>query len=426
MKFGVKTRLKKIYRKYFFFPFIWQRRLDKQVEVLKKKDEIVIAFIVINIPMWKYQPLYEQLKKNKRFKLHIVISPSVKYSFEERCRDAQLMREYFKEREMPFIDWDIEHGGDPANIRQLINPDILFYTQPGKKVFTFEHSYRLFKDKLLCYTFYGFVTIDNRHFYDREFLNLAWKLYYPMEIQRKMARKYAERKDFNVVVSGYSEYDRFVTGPFHDIWKTNDANVKKVIWAPHFTISKSLIEGFAPRSNFLWMADLMLEIAEMYKDRLQIAFKPHPRLMTELYNHPDWGKSKTDDYYEKWNQLPNGQLETGDFVSLFYYSDAMIHDSDSFVIDYMYFDKPEMFITKDIKLQKQEADELSNIVYDNIYIGTSKEDIIKFINEVILSGRDYKSACRKEIMNNYLLPPNGRFASENMYYDLCESLDVKK
>ena len=422
--FGVKTYLKKLYRKYYFFPFVWQRKLDKQVEALKKKDEIIIAFIVINIPMWKYQPLYDLLKKNNRFKLYIVISPSIKYSFEERCRDAQLMREYFTSREMPFIDWDVEHEGAPVDIKQVINPDILFYTQPGKKVFTFEHSYRHHKDKLLCYTFYGFVTTDNRHFYDREFLNIAWKLYYPMEIQRKMARKYAERKDANVVVAGYSEYDRFVTGPFHNVWKTNDSHVKKIIWAPHFTISKSLIEGFAPRSNFLWMADLMLEIAEKYKDELHVAFKPHPRLLSELYKHEGWGKERADDYYEKWQNLSNGQLETGDFVNLFYFSDAMIHDSDSFVIDYIYFDKPEMFVTKDINIQKQEADELSGLVYDNIYIGKTKEDIIKFIDDVVIGGNDNQSEARKKIMDEYLLPPNGRLASENMYLDLCKSLGI--
>ena len=85
-----------------------------------------------------------------------------------------------------------------------------------------------------------------------------------------------------------------------------------------------------------------------------------------------------------------------------------------------------MFVTKDINVQKKEADELSNIVYDNIYIGTNKEDVIHFIEEVVLSGKDCKSACRKDIMNHYLLPPNGRFASENMYNDLCDSLNVKK
>ena len=422
---GIRSYLKKLYRRYIYFPYKWQSTLDSWVKTLKTKNEIVIAFIVINIPMWKYQPLYDLLKKNKRFKLYVVLSPSVKYSFEERCRDVQLMRDYFSKRGMDYVDWDIEHHKDPVDIKKEIYPDILFYTQPGVRVFTKLHSFRHFHDKLLCYTFYGYITTDNKHFYDREFLNIAWKLYYPMEIQRKMAKKYAERKDANVVVSGYSEYDRFVTGPFHNVWKSNNPHVKKIIWAPHFTITKSLIEGFAPRSNFLWMADLMINIAEQYKDQLQIAFKPHPRLLTELYNHPEWGKAKADEYYKKWEDLSNGQLETGDFINLFYYSDAMIHDSDSFVIDYLYFNKPEMFITKNINIQKQEADELSGLIYDNIYVGSTKEDIIAFIEKVVLAGNDYKAKACQKIVEDYLLPPNGKLASQNMYDDLCKSLGVE-
>lgn len=423
---GIKTFFKRLYREYFFFPYVWQKEIDQRVSVLKQKDEITIAFIVMNISMWKYQPLYDLLKDNPRFKLFIVLSPSVKYSHEEKCKDVQLMRSYFSKQNMPFLDWDIEHNGEPVDIKNVIHPDILFYTQPGIHAFTKLHSFRHLKNCLLCYTFYGYITASSKHFYDREFLNIAWKLYYPMEGQKKLARKYAVNKGRNVIVTGYSEYDRFTTGPFQNVWKTTSDNVKKIIWAPHFTIAQSLIKGFAPRSNFLWMADFMLEMAEKYKDSVQIAFKPHPRLLSELYQHKDWGKEKADAYYEKWNELANGQLETGDFVNLFYYSDAMIHDSDSFVIDYLYFDKPEMFVTKDINVQKKEADELSNIVYDNIYIGANKEDIIHFIEEVVLSGKDCNSAYRKDIINNYLLPPNGRFASENMYNDLCDSLDVKK
>ena len=159
--------------------------------------------------------------------------------------------------------------------------------------------------------------------------------------------------------------------------------------------------------------------------KLQIAFKPHPRLLSELYDHKDWGTEKADAYYEKWRTLANGQLETGDFVDLFYYSDAMIHDSDSFVIDYLYFDKPEMFITKDINIQKQEADELSGLIYDHIYIGSTKEDIIGFIENVVLEGNDNNAKDRQKIMEEYLLPPNGKLASVNMYEDLCKSLGVQ-
>jgi CDP-glycerol glycerophosphotransferase (TagB/SpsB family) len=93
------------------------------------------------------------------------------------------------------------------------------------------------------------------------------------------------------------------------------------------------------------MAELMLELAQAYKDRIQIAFKPHPSLITQLYQHPDWGKERADDYYARWQQMENTQLETGGYVDLFMTSDAMIHDSGSFVVEYLYANRPVMFVS---------------------------------------------------------------------------------
>jgi DivIVA domain-containing protein len=63
------------------------------------------------------------------------------------------------------------------------------------------------------------------------------------------------------------------------------------------------------------------EFAEKYADRIQWAFKPHPLLRDTLYQHPDWGKERTDAYYGRWESMPNTQLETGAYVELFKQSD---------------------------------------------------------------------------------------------------------
>ena len=78
---------------------------------------------------------------------------------------------------------------------------------------------------------------------------------------------------------------------------------KRIIWAPHHTIptAPNLLEY----STFLDVAEIMLEIAEEYKEELQIAFKPHPFLLKKLYNI--WGKEQTHAYYGKWAQLGNTQ-----------------------------------------------------------------------------------------------------------------------
>lgn len=422
--FGVLTKIIRFYDRTIYYPLYTQRELKKRVKSLQKKKCITICFVTMNLAMWKYQTLYDLLKKNPRFKLYVIISPSVKFNKEVMIRDAQIMRAYFINKNMEIIDWDLENGKEPVDFKKTINPDIIFYTQPGKRVFTVQHSFQNFRDKLICYTPYGFYLHSTKYMYNREFQNIAWKLYYYTDIQKRLAKKYSKSKARNVVVCGHPDSERFINGPFIDVWKISDRNIKRIVWAPHFTITNSFVKGFQQRSTFLELSEVMLNIAKRYQKQIQIAFKPHPRLLTELYNHPKWGKAKADEYYKKWEDLPNGQLETGDFISLFHFSDALIHDSSSFVMDYMYFEKPEMFLTDNIQSYIKEADELAQKVYLSIYNGKTEHEIVDFIENVVIAGKDVTLSKRKQIVKDNMLPPNGRTAAENMYNDLCKSIGI--
>jgi hypothetical protein len=423
--FGIKTKIEWLYGRYVYYPLWTQKKFDKNVKELQKKERITIAFVTMNVAMWKYQALYDLLKKNPRFRLYVIISPSVKFDREVMISDAMKMRDYFKSRSMEFIDWDLENNKNPVDIKKAIDPDILFYTQPWKTVFTPIHSFQNFTDKLICYCPYGFYLHNTRKMYDRPFDKAAWKLYYYTDVQKSLAVKYSRSKGRNVVVTGHPDYERYINDPFEDVWKIKDKSVKRVIWAPHFTITHSQVCGFQKRSTFLEISGIMLDIAKRYQGRIQIAFKPHPRLLSELYTHPDWGKAKADEYYKEWAELPNGQLETGEYISLFHFSDALIHDSSSFTLDYLYFEKPEMFLTDDIQSYIDESDELGQLVYKSIYHGKKETEIISFIENVVLNGNDMTFPKRQQIVKEYMLPPHGRTAAENMYIDICKSIGIK-
>ena len=170
----------------------------------------------------------------------------------------------------------------------------------------------------------------------------------------------------------------------------------------------------------------MLELAIRYVEQIQIAFKPHPRLLTELYNHPDWGKEKADAYYRQWAEMPNTQLETGEYIDLFMNSDAMIHDCGSFTAEYLYTQRPVMFYTHDRKAVEKQLNELGMAALDAHYIGGSADDIESFIKDVVIGENDPKVSARKAVYDKYLLPPNGRSTAENIYHDLLSSLGFEK
>lgn len=176
------------------------------------------------------------------------------------------------------------------------------------------------------------------------------------------------------------------------------------------------------RPDFNWSYKVMREIAEQYADRLQIAFKPHPRLKSELYKHPDWGKERTDEFYAFWENSPATQLETGDYIDLFKTSDALIHNCGSFTAEYLYLNKPVAYITRNLAGIKTDMNAFGAACQDAHYIVDSPEEIRRFIDEVVLNGRDSMEPQRVELLQTVLRTPNGNSVARNIYNDLVKSL----
>jgi CDP-glycerol glycerophosphotransferase (TagB/SpsB family) len=145
-----------------------------------------------------------------------------------------------------------------------------------------------------------------------------------------------------------------------------------------------------------------------------MAFKPHPMLKNNLYNHPDWGISLTEEYYRKWENLSNGQLEEGEYIDLFLNSDAIILDSISFMTEYIVTQKPTLFTIRDRSIYSK-FNEFGILNFNLLYKTNQLEvDIINYI-ENIINETDTMKNDRIDFINKYLTPPNNRTASENIY-----------
>jgi hypothetical protein len=364
------------------------------------------------------------MKEYGCFNVHIVISPTRRFTLEQQVMDAESLKAYFTERKISFIYNDPHHQHEYYDVKKILNPDILFYPQPYEGLLNRKHDYSHFTDRLLCYYPYAFWSSREEWGYNLPFHNLAWKLYNATSINLRDAQRMADNHGRNVVVVGYPNTDDYLSRIPHDVWKTQSARKKRVIIAPHCTISGKA-DNKSIHGGFLWYGEFVQQLALKYSDKIQFAFKPHPRLKTELYHHPDWGKEKTDAYYKMWNEMENGQLEEGPFVDLFMTSDALIHDSASFTIEYQYARKPSMFLSKDISPYRTTINDLGNAALDVHYFGTCVEDIIAFIDKVILDGNDTMATVRKDFFNSYLLPPNGNTVTKNTLDDILKSLGRK-
>lgn len=391
-------------------------RNRRNQERICKKDSVVVVFFASNISMWRYQGLYEEMLKFPRFKAYIVLSPLNAYSKEQKKESVECLRSYFKSKGIKYIDYDINkmRGYD---IKKFLKPDILFYPQPYYTVMCKEHRYYKFNDSLLAYYPYGVSLRREKFCYDEDFHNRAWRRYYENEFTREDARLMSTVGDSNVVIVGSITADEFLK-PRKDVWKIQSIKKRRLIWAPHFTINEN---GWSQNTCFLWMADFMLSLAEKYKEQIQIAFKPHPRLLSELYLHPDWGHERADAYYKKWEQMSNTQLELGNYIDLFMTSNAMIHDSGSFAAEYMYSGNPVLYVSKDMSHLYEVANGLGNLVYRAHYVADNILSIEQFVVDTLIKGVDPLKEKRKGI-TQYLVPRNGKTVAENTMDDLLHVL----
>jgi CDP-glycerol glycerophosphotransferase (TagB/SpsB family) len=245
-------------------------------------------------------------------------------------------------------------------------------------------------------------------------------LFAESNIHKEYSIKTAKNKGQNVVVTGFPGTDKFLDTNYQpkNVWKTGSEEKKRLIWAPHHTIDDN--KAFISFSSFLVYFDFMIELAIKYKDKIHITFKPHPILKPKLYQNKDWGQTKTDEYYEQWTQLDNGQIAEGEYIDLFLTSDALIHDSGSFLIEYLYTLKPVLRTDRDSFITDR-LNSFGKMAFDQHYHAKNKEEVEAFIVDII-NDVDTLKEERIFFKKKWLLPPNGNPASKNILLDLENSL----
>ena len=122
--------------------------------------------------------------------------------------------------------------------------------------------------------------------------------------------------------------------------------------------------------------------------------------------------------------MENTQIETGQFVDLFMTSDAMVHDSGSFAVEYHYSKKPVMFVSKDMTPVLSTLSDFGKKAYGLHYIGGDEAAIRRFIDKVVLGGDDPMREQREQFFSDYLLPPEGKSVAQNMLDDIVGSLEL--
>ncbi len=357
---------------------LFNRMQLKHAELLqqiKGKEKIKVVFLAIHKSVWKVDPVFQKMLKDPLFEPEILVCPYTPYGEERMLEDMEQAYTYFLEKGYP-IRKSRNEDGSWIKLEEL-KPDLVFFTNPHNLTCK-EYYEDAYLNYLSCYVPYGHSVSKYNNYisqYNQFFHNAMWAIFVPHSECSNIYKHYSAARGKNVIVTGYPGCEEFFYSPGKMPWKCSDK--LKVIWAPHHTISSPDL----PYSNFLKMAEDFVELTKKYKNSIGFAFKPHPILKSNLFQHPDWGVKKTNSYYEYWEYAENTQLELGEYVELFKHSDALIHDSGSFIAEYHYVKKPVLYIYN--SETKKHLNPFGVKAMESSYLGSEIEDVDRFLKYLI-------------------------------------------
>lgn len=399
-----------------------QLRYKLVLKQKRRKKKIKVAFFVLFESVWKLDGVYRLMEEDDQFEPVIIVCPYSEYGDAMQFREMRKAFTYFQTRGYNVINTYNDYNEEWLDVHKKIKPDIVFFLSPHP-ITKKEYLINNYLSTLTCYVPYTFQTTFNyQTMYNRAFHQFLWKAFYPTKIHQRMAEKYSRNRGRNVIVTGYPGIDRFLSYDSANKTSGGSKNKKKVIWAPHHTIENHGQRVFF--SNFLLFHDFMLDLVNKYKDEIHFTLKPHPLLRAKLNDDKIWGQEKTDNYFKLWEQSDICSLNEGDYQHLFGDSDALIHDCDSFMAEYLSLNKPALFTIHDNQLTDR-LNEFGKSAMEMHYHATNKQEIINFIEDVVINGKDIMADARSKWVKSNLTPPNSMTASMNVFSFLKSSLHLK-
>ena len=390
--------------KHFIQETIWTLYhivLEWYVRHIRKKGTIRFLFLLQELSQWKTEMLYKAMLNHPRFEPILGITTCL------NTPGAELkVKEYCKEKGYEYVLIDPD-----STIFRQIKVDLLSHQRPyGQDI---HPKHRVSRNLFIpvVYIPYFLSTITEKWLVNQRLCLLAWRIYLDNDYCRDEWKRLHRLHGINYAVTGLPMMDELLMPKesFHDVWP-NTQQKKRIIFAPHHTIANIHLEGIG-YSTFLENADFMLRMKEKYRDQVYFVFKPHPRLYQNLLSI--WEKEHVDAYYDSWNDPGFSHVDINNkYISLFKYSDALIHDCGSFTIEYLYTGNPVMYLTKN-EHHKDNMTWSAAKAFDLHYKGRSHSEIESFIQSVI-SGFDPRKEDRISFRDWFLTPPNGKTASENI------------
>lgn len=377
-----------------------QSRYKKVLKKIRngKKKKMKVAFLVMFKESFPSRRIFELMVNDNYFDPYIIVIPnvsrSIRYQMELYSSTFSYLNKQYGER----VIGGYEEGTD-TYYELGSEYEIVFFCNPYTSYDHPYHNIRYFLDKdvLTLYLNYGFPVLK---FWEEvvafDFYNYVWKVCIETEYNLEHLKEIQTVRGVNGLLTGYAKMDEMIN-------EKRTATRKTIIIAPHHTVfgwSKLNI------SNFLRYSDFFLELPILFPE-IDFVFRPHPMLLSNLIEKRIWTKEKIDDYLKKIESISNIRYDCSDYYfDTFVNSDAMIHDCGSYIAEYLYTMKPCCYMMKSEEETMNTLLPVGQECMSHYYKALTREDIIDFIQHVVIEGNDPMKESREKyskevIMVNY-------------------------
>lgn len=387
-----------------------EKIFNLNIERLKAKQAVKIAFVVYLDSTWSCDKLYWMLDADEHFEPYILVVPA--YGEKKKYDKAA---DYYYGRGYKVLRYEECRNAEFCNVYSGRWADVMIrvntYGESGAPKADISNCSLATLHVVVPYTFW----LDQETDVLLEGMNCGcvWKFFCPSLIHKKMGIEKCMIGNINMDYTGYPKMDYFFNHA--DTPKSLYDGRKTLIYAPG-----GAVRGVA--TTFMQNSRKFLEFAKKYSSCNWI-YRAHPMLGDVLVQFKQIRCiEEYNEYVNEWRKLPNACVsEEADYYDIFMESSAMITDSISFVSGYQYTGKPLLIL----KALDAKYNEYGRMIMKTQYqcMGDDYDSIEKFITEVVMGGNDSGKAQRDVFFEKNLdyLKVNSMTACEKIYSILKEN-----
>ncbi len=390
--------------------------------LVEEKKPIKVAFLVYSSSEWQCEKIYRMLEDDDKFDPVVIVcgyshgsNETIRNTYVDTCK-------YFRTSEPKHNVIYAGYSNGPKNQDWLSEFSILVYFITSKNTmipFNLDMQNQSIS-KLIIHIPYSFYLVKpvEEKFKKSPIIKMAWKCYTSSDLEKSFLASESLLGDYNMIPVGMPKLDDLIESSVkirENIWK-GEAKYK-IIWAPHFNMKQN--------ATFFENYVFFYEFAKKNPEISWIVH-PHPRMELGVVEAGIFDNLQDyHNYLNKWDKLPNARvMAAGDYLDVFLSSDALIHDSISFLIEYFFTNKPQLRLLPE---KPRELNTVGEMIKDEVYSarGNDYSEIEDFINKVVVQGRDSKQNDRVQFIDEHFRNDYFGRSSELIVRDIKKDLEKK-